>query len=90
MVTLAEFKRLVKPGDKFRCEMNEYIPNRAGDVYVIERVGPVVMDLRRHVTPFRFEWPKAAAVVEVSESGIAYILTNRYGQFLVRHALLKR
>ena len=87
---LAEFKRLVEPGDWIRCETNEYIPDRAGQEFLVERVGPSVMSLRWKGVPYRFEWPKASAVVEVSAAGISYILTNRHGQFLVRHELLTR
>ncbi len=87
-MTLAEFKRLVQVGDQLRCTVHEYIPDRVGEVFTIEHPGPSVMRLRWGTRPYRFEWPKAADVVEVSEAGISYILTNRRGQFLVRHELV--
>ena len=89
MTTLAAFKRLVEPGDRLRCIAHEYIPDRVGEEFVVDRVGPTVMDLTWHDAPYRFEWPAASAVVVVSEDRLAYILTNRKGQFLIHHQLVK-
>ncbi len=90
MTTLAAFKRRVEVGDTIRAIYNEYIPARAGQTFTVEHPGPSVMKLRWNGKPYRFEWPKAREVDEVTEDTIAYHFERRGETWKVKHELVKK
>ena len=81
-MSLAAFKRTIRPGAVFECELNERIPERAGKRITITGGGSSVLQCEMDGKGYRFEWPKASQVEELTPTLIAYRLP---GGELVRH-----
>lgn len=84
MTSLAEFKRTLEVGSRWLCVEHDYAPNLIGSTRTFTRVGSSVCDATvvladgtdHPARNFRFDWPKAAQVLDCTPDRLSYRLDS--------------